>query len=147
MSENRRPAPGKPASKSKAASTKAKPKPATPSDNPSKAELLEKVRALCGAFEGVVERPSHGAPTFFLGTRRTFLSFVDNHHGDGRLAVWCYAAPGMQSMLVESNADVYFVPPYVGPAGWVGVRLDRDADWSEIAAVIEQAFDARRAKR
>jgi hypothetical protein len=50
-------------------------------------------------------------------------------------------------MLVDSNAEHYFVPPYVGHMGWIGVRLDRGAPWPQIAAVLEAAYDHRMAKR
>ncbi|HWM84576.1 MAG TPA: MmcQ/YjbR family DNA-binding protein [Kofleriaceae bacterium] len=109
----------------------------------SAAAALERVRKLCLSFPEASERPSHGAPCFFIRRTRSFVMFVDNHHGDGRLALWCAAPAGAQAMLVEANPDVYFVPPYVGPSGWIGVRLDRRASWKEVAAVIEQAFRAR----
>ena len=107
------------------------------------ASALERVRKLCLALPETSERLSHGSPGFFVRKTRSFVHFVDNHHGDGRLALWCAAPPGAQAMLVESNAEVYFVPPYVGPSGWIGVRLDRRAPWGEIAAVIEQAYRTR----
>jgi hypothetical protein len=107
---------------------------------------LAKVRACCLALPDTTERPSHGAQTFFT-KRKVFVYFLDNHHGDGRLALWCAAPPGAQAMLVDSNPDHYFVPAYVGYRGWVGVRLDRDAAWPEIEAVIESAHACVRAKR
>ena len=107
------------------------------------AAALERVRRLCLAFPETSERPSHGAPAFFIRRTRSFVMFADNHHGDGRLALWCAAPAGAQAMLVEANPDVYFVPPYVGPGGWIGVRLDRRAAWREIGAVVEQAFRTR----
>jgi hypothetical protein len=100
---------------------------------------LTRVRALCLALPGVTERPSHGAPTFFAA-KRAFVMFMNDHHGDGRLALWCKAPPGAQGLLVDSDADRFFVPPYVGPKGWVGVRLDRPkTDWTAVAAIIEDA--------
>jgi hypothetical protein len=65
---------------------------------------------------------------------------LDNHHGDGRFAVWCAAPGGMQDVLVRGDPERYFVPPYVGHRGWLGVRLDRGLDWSELAGIIEDAF-------
>ncbi len=107
------------------------------------AAALERVRKVCLSFPETSERPSHGAPAFFIRRNRSFVMFVNNHHGDGRLALWCAAPAGAQAMLVEANPDVYFVPPYVGPSGWIGARLDRRAPWKEIAAVIEQAYRTR----
>jgi hypothetical protein len=103
---------------------------------------LAQVRTICLALPEVVERPSHGAPTFFHRGKRTFVSFVDNHHHDGKLALWCAAPPGFQAMIVDAAPDRYFVPAYVGHLGWVGVRLDRGTSWDEIAAVIERAYRA-----
>jgi len=100
---------------------------------------LAKVRRFCLALPDVTERPSHGAPTFFAKNKRSFANFVDNHHGDGRLAVIVAAAPGAQEMLVDAKPDIYYLPAYVARLGWVGVRLDRDAAWTEIEAMLEAA--------
>jgi len=107
---------------------------------------LARVRKLCLSFPDVNERLSHGSPTFFVRDKRTFASFVDNHHGDGRLAVWCAAPPDAQAMLVDSDPEVFFVPPYVGVQGWIGVRLDRNAPWGSVARVLEHAYETVVAK-
>jgi hypothetical protein len=65
---------------------------------------------------------------------------LTNHHGDGRFALWCAAPEGMQSMLVEADPDRFFVPPYVGHRGWLGVRLDRGLDWDELAGIAEDSY-------
>lgn len=57
------------------------------------------------------------------------------------------APPGVQAMLVDSDPEGYFVPPYVGVSGWVGVRLDKDLAWPQIAGVLEAAYEARAAKK
>jgi predicted DNA-binding protein (MmcQ/YjbR family) len=66
--------------------------------------------------------------------------FHDDHHGDGRLALWCPAPVGVQSQVVREEPERFFVPPYVGHRGWIGVRLDRDVDWDEIAGVVRDAY-------
>jgi hypothetical protein len=104
------------------------------------ASPLERVRALCLALPETTERPSHGAPTFFVRDKRSFVTYQDNHHGDGRLALWLAAPEGMQHGLVEAAPEHYFVPAYVGHRGWLGVRLDRDLTWDEIAGAIEDAY-------
>lgn len=114
-----------------------------PESLPGSAAALAKVRAACLALPETSERPSHGAPAFFIRTKHSFVMFADNHHRDGRLAIWCAAPPGAQEMLVDSEPDHYFVPPYVGRGGWIGVRLDRKAQWREIRALIESAFVTR----
>jgi len=119
---------------------------------------LARVRKLVAALPETSERLSHGAPTFW-GGKRTFASFAANHHGDGRVALWCKLPPGAQEALVEADAELFFVPPYVGPSGWVGIRLDREVDWGVVAGLLEEgwrmvaprraleALDARREAR
>lgn len=104
------------------------------------AGALERVRAICLALPAVTERLSHGAPTFFVNGKKTFTMFHDDHHGDGRLALWCAAPPGVQAELVDLEPERFFVPPYVGHRGWLGVRLDVDPQWGEIARIIEDAY-------
>jgi hypothetical protein len=103
---------------------------------------LERVRAACLALPEVVERPSHGSPAWFVRGKKTFVMYLDDHHGDGRLALWCAAPEGAQPGLVAAAPEQYFVPPYVGHRGWVGVRLDRDLAWDAIAGAIEEAYIA-----
>ncbi len=68
------------------------------------------------------------------------VHLFDDHHGDNRLALWCAAPPGVQDELVEQEPDRFFVPPYVGHRGWIGVRVDIDPDWEEVAQILEQAY-------
>ena len=97
----------------------------------------ERLRAICTAFPEVTERLSHGEPTWFV--RKVFVSFADRHHDD-RVAIWCAAPPGAQSARVLADPEHYFVPPYVGGRGWIGVYLDVDVDWDEVAEVITEAY-------
>jgi hypothetical protein len=109
--------------------------------NPGERErTLRRIRAICLALPETSERLSHGVPTFFVRGQRAFLMVLTNHHGDGRFAIWCAAPAGMQAMLVEADAERFFVPPYVGHRGWLGVRLDRGHDWDEIAGIAEDAY-------
>ncbi|MGZ8752067.1 MAG: MmcQ/YjbR family DNA-binding protein [Acidimicrobiia bacterium] len=98
------------------------------------------MQTLCLALPETNERPSHGAPTFFIRDKKTFVMFLDDHHGDGRLAIWCAAPPGLQATLVDEEPARFFVPPYVGHRGWLGVRLDIDPDWDELAGIVEDAY-------
>jgi hypothetical protein len=104
------------------------------------AKVLARLRKICLAFPETSERPSHGAPTFFVREKRSFLMVLSNHHGDGRFAIWCAAPDGMQKMLVEADPERFFVPPYVGHRGWLGVRLDRGIHWDELAGIAEDAY-------
>jgi hypothetical protein len=102
--------------------------------------VLARIREICLGLPEVSERPSHGQPTFFVQGKRSFLMVLDDHHGDGRFAIWCAAAPGMQELLVEADPERFFRPPYVGHRGWLGLRLDRALDWNELAGVAEDAY-------
>jgi hypothetical protein len=100
---------------------------------------LARVRKICLALPETSERLSHGAPTFFVGSKPTFLMFAENHHGDGRLAIWCAAPDGAQEALVAADPERFFRPPYVGYRGWIGVRLERP-DWKLVEGIIEDAY-------
>jgi hypothetical protein len=100
---------------------------------------LHRVRAHCLSLPETSERLSHGAPTWWAG-KKTFATYHDDHHGDGRLALWCAAPEGAQDALVRGEPEHYFVPAYVGHRGWIGVRLDRGLDWNEVAGAIEEAW-------
>ena len=101
---------------------------------------LGQIRELCLALPETSERLSHGAPTFFVRGKRAFVMVVTNHHGDGRFAIWCAAPEGMQPMLAGADPERFFVPPYVGHRGWLGVRLDRGLAWNELAGILEDAY-------
>ncbi len=88
---------------------------------------LERVRRLCLALPETSERLSHGEPTFFVH-KKVFVMFADNHHDDGRVAVWLPVPAGLQPVLIEQTPVVYFRPPYVGHRGWVGIELARISD-------------------
>jgi len=103
-------------------------------------KVLERIRAICLALPETSERLSHGAPTFFVRGKRAFLMVLTNHHGDGRFAIWCAAPEGVQQLLTDADPEKFFVPPYVGHRGWLGVRLDRGLDWNELAGIAEDAY-------
>jgi hypothetical protein len=103
---------------------------------------LERVRGLCLALPEATERPSHGAPCWFVRDKKTFVMFTNDHHGDGRLALWCAAPEGAQEAMVGADPERLFRPPYVGVRGWVGVRLDIRPNWDEIAGIVEDAYRA-----
>jgi hypothetical protein len=106
----------------------------------AKKTALERVRAICLALPETTERLSHGSPTWFVRDKKTFVMYLDNHHGDGRLALWCAAPAGVQPTLVTEEPDRFFRPPYVGGRGWLGVRLDRAVDWDEIGGICADAY-------
>ncbi len=112
-------------------------KPPSPSD-----AALERVRQVCFGFPGAEEKLSHGAPSFHV-RGKMYVNFVDDHHGDGRLAIWCKASPEEQRRLVAMDPERFFVPPYVGVKGWVGAVLNHPkTDWIELAILVEAGWAA-----
>ena len=99
---------------------------------------IKRVRRICGSIPGTIEKLSHGEPTFFT-PKRVFAMFSNNHHGDGHIALWIPAAPGVQAALIEEAPDTYYRPPYVGVGGWVGVDLSK-VDDEQLGALIREAF-------
>lgn len=94
-----------------------------------RAAQLERVRRICATLPRVSEKLSHGAPSFFVEKDKgVFAMFVDNHHEDGRLAMWLPVPEGLQPLLIEDAPATYFYPPYVGASGWIGILLDHVRD-------------------
>ena len=106
------------------------------------ADVLSSLRAICMGFPEVTERPSHGAPTWFVRGKSTFVTlWPEGHHDIAFTHLWCAAPPGAQEEMVGSEPDRFFRPPYVGGRGWLGVRLD-DIDDAELGALCEEAYRA-----
>ena len=100
--------------------------------------VYKRVKDLCEALPEVTTRKSHGEDAWFV-RKKMFVMTADRHHDD-RVALWCAAPLGLQATLVEDDPDRYFVPPYVGHRGWVGVYLDVEVDWDEVAEIIDDAY-------
>ena len=101
---------------------------------------FERVRELCLGLPGTNERESHGRPAFFVRDKKSFAMYMDNHHGSGRIALWCSAPEGIQETLIAAAPEHYFRPPYVGHLGWIGIYLDSDVGDNEVAGAIEDAY-------
>jgi hypothetical protein len=102
---------------------------------------LRRLRKLCLALPEAHEVEAWGEPTFRV-RNKLFAMYAapNNHHGAGRAAVWCKAAPGNQALMVRAEPERYFVPPYVGPSGWVGVWLDKRPDWKEVGELMRDSY-------
>lgn len=100
------------------------------------ASPLTRLRAICLALPEAEERETWETPTFRV--RNKIFAMVSAR--DGRLSFWCKAPPGSQMVLVGADPDRFFAPPYVGPKGWIGVRIDRKPDWKEIAIIIRRSY-------
>lgn len=110
---------------------------------PKAKKWLEQIREVALALPQTSERLSHGAPSFFIKKTKNFLNFAENHHGDGRIAMWAAATLDAQQLLVNAEPKHFFVPAYVGHLGWVGVRLDKGIAFKKVKAIIEQAWRVR----
>lgn len=102
---------------------------------------LARLRRLCLALPGAHEVEAWGEPTFRI-RNKLFAMYASSgtHHGAGRAAVWCKSDPVNQELMVRSNPARFFVPPYVGPSGWVGVYLDGRVSWAEVAELLKDAY-------
>jgi predicted DNA-binding protein (MmcQ/YjbR family) len=98
------------------------------------------VREVCLWLPEAEEFLSHGSPNFRV-RGKTFATYVVNHHGDGRVALWLNAPPGSQELHVRTQPEHFFVPPYVGPRGWLGVILDHGIDWNRVAALVREGYE------
>jgi hypothetical protein len=98
------------------------------------------VREACLWLPEAEEFLSHGSPNF-RARGKTFATYVVNHHGDGRVALWLTAPAGSQEFHVRAEPKHFFVPPYVGPKGWLGVILDRGLEWDRIVQLIREGYE------
>lgn len=102
--------------------------------------ILARIRKICLSFAETSERLSHGESAFFFRQKRSFLNTDTYHHGAAHYSVWVAAPLGAQDVLVRSDPSHYFVPPYVGHRGWVGITLDNDPDWDQVERIIADAY-------
>lgn len=97
---------------------------------------IHRLRAICLALPEAEERETWGEATFRVRGK----IFAMQVTGGDAPALWCKAPPGSQQILVGADPARFFVPPYLGHKGWVGVRLDRAPDWEEIAGLIRRSY-------
>ena len=102
---------------------------------------LTRLRKLCLALPEAHEVEAWGSPTFRV-KNKLFAMFSDasTHHGAGRNGVWLKAAPGNQQLMVRHAPGKFYVPPYVGPSGWIGVYLDGTIDWDEVRELTRDSY-------
>ncbi|MGE3937015.1 MAG: MmcQ/YjbR family DNA-binding protein [Rhodospirillaceae bacterium] len=97
---------------------------------------IDRLRAICLALPEATEKEAWGDPTFRVRDK----IFAMEKRGDGRVSVWCKAPEGSQLVLVGADPARFFVPPYVGPKGWIGIRLDTRPDWDEVATLVRRSY-------
>ena len=127
------------ARKPRAQPTKAKKAKAPSARSHSGRSPVDRLRAICLALPETSEKLAWGEPTWRV-RGKLFAQLDDHHHGAEHLAVWLPAPLGEQEMMVAADPERFFRPPYVGPRGWVGVRLDRRPNWKLIKTLVEQAY-------
>ena len=97
---------------------------------------IERLRTICLALPDAEERETFGGPTFRV--REKIFAMETGRHGFP--AFWCKAPPGSQAVLVGADEHRFFVPPYVGHKGWIGMRLDAEPDWDEVDAIVRRSY-------
>ena len=108
--------------------------------------LVPRLATICLGFPEVTQRPSHGAPTWFVRGKASFVTLWEHGHHDHDFPhLWCAAPAGSQEHYIAADPDRFFRPPYVGGRGWLGVRLDYASDvdaldWDELADLCEDAY-------
>ena len=100
------------------------------------ARPIDRLRVICLALPEAVEKEAWGDPTYRVREK----IFAMEKRGDGRVSVWCKAPPGSQEVLTGADPAHFFVPPYVGHKGWIGMRLDDNPDWDEVAEVVKRSY-------
>jgi hypothetical protein len=84
-----------------------------------------------------------GSHASFRVRKKTFAYFLNNHHGDGIVAVACKVLPGENAALAKAQPERYYLPAYIGPRGWVALRLDlfkAKIDWSEVRELLLTSY-------
>jgi predicted DNA-binding protein (MmcQ/YjbR family) len=104
-------------------------------------DVNQAVREVCLWLPQAEEFVSHGSPNFRVRGGRTFATYLVNHHGDGRVALWLRSPAGAQEHYTLAEPKQFFVPPYVGPSGWLGVNLDKGISWQRVAQLVREAYE------
>ena len=103
-------------------------------------QRMEKAAAICLSLPNVTRADMGDHASFRIGGK-IFAYLLNNHHGDGIVGLWCRALPGDNQRLIESNPRKFYLPAYVGPRGWVGLRLDsRTVDWAEVRELVRGSY-------
>jgi predicted DNA-binding protein (MmcQ/YjbR family) len=101
---------------------------------------IRRLREICLALPQAFEKEAWGECTFRVTGGSMFAMTDNNHHNSGHVAVWVKAPPMVQEILVKSDSWRFFIPAYMGPKGWVGVRLDDQVSWDELAAILKDGY-------
>jgi predicted DNA-binding protein (MmcQ/YjbR family) len=114
----------------------------------ARSDPLERLRRICLALPEATEQRfgGHTTPTFRVRDK-IFVMYADDNNGRGKPAIWCKAPPGAQQVLVGSDPQRFFAPPYVGKNGWIGVRLHAPVDWAHVGDLVTDSYCMTAPKR
>ena len=102
---------------------------------------LARLRKICLAMPGAIEKESHGEPTWFTGPKgKVFAMFDNHHHGAPHISVYVAGTIDLQELLVAQDPERYWVPPYVGHKGWIAIVLDTKPDWTAVEKLVQESF-------
>ncbi|HKW52908.1 MAG TPA: MmcQ/YjbR family DNA-binding protein [Stellaceae bacterium] len=104
---------------------------------------LDRLRAICLKLPEAAEKETWDLPTFRVRDKIFVMAII----GETPLALWCKAPPGSQAILVGADPERFFVPPYVGHRGWVGMRLGKGVDWREVDVLVTRSYRLTAPKR
>jgi hypothetical protein len=110
-------------------------------------ERLEKLTKICMALPGASKEAMHGHVAFKVG-KKTFAYYLNDHHGDGIVSVCCKVLAGDNERLIDANPRKFYMPAYIGPRGWVALRMDRaTVDWSEVQELLRGSYEQMAPKK
>lgn len=99
----------------------------------------DRATRMCLLLPDTTVRPAHGSPAYQV-RGKSFATVIDDHHGRGRTELWIKGARGAQREWVTSDSQKYYVPPYLGPTGWIGAWLDVEVDWAAVAELLVEGY-------
>ena len=101
---------------------------------------LARVTRICLSLpEGMCER--YGSHATYRVRGKPFVYYLDDHHGDGIVAIACRRIPGENKILIDEDPHKFYMPSYIGPRGWVALRLDLGPiDWPEVEELIRESY-------
>jgi predicted DNA-binding protein (MmcQ/YjbR family) len=108
---------------------------------------LARVTGICLALPGST-RELKGTHAGFRVRKKVFAYLLNDHHGDGIVSVCARVLPGDNTALIAAQPERFYMPAYIGPRGWVALRLDRGAvDWKEVAELVKTSYQLVAPKR
>jgi len=111
------------------------------------AHLIDRLSKICLALPEAM-REDMGDHAAFTVRKKKFAYYLHDHHGDGIISVCFRVAPGEGAFLIDAEPDRFYAPAYIGPRGWVGLRLDfGDVDWAEVAQHVTDSYRIQAPKR